>query len=61
MFVVLGREVAILLAGQLNPGQHDAHLGGELLASGTYFLQMTAIEKQNGETTTHVTRVQLLK
>jgi len=61
VYDVLGREVSVLLEGQLNPGQHVAHLSGEQLASGTYFLKMVAHEKQNGEATTYVTRVHLLK
>lgn len=39
---VLGREVAVLHQGTLNPGQHQLSIQGESLASGIYFVRLEA-------------------
>jgi hypothetical protein len=41
VFDVLGREVATLVNGELNPGQHSVVFDAKNLPSGMYFFRLT--------------------
>jgi hypothetical protein len=42
VYDMLGREVAVLVNGDLDPGEHTVQFNGERLASGLYICRMTA-------------------
>jgi hypothetical protein len=42
VFDVLGREVATLVDGELNAGEHTVNFNAEWIHSGVYFAQMKA-------------------
>jgi hypothetical protein len=42
VFDVLGREVATLVDGELNAGEHSVNFNAEWIPSGVYFAQMKA-------------------
>jgi hypothetical protein len=42
VFDVLGREVATLVNGELNPGEHSVVFDASGLGGGTYFYQLKA-------------------
>lgn len=42
VYDLLGREVAVLVNGELDPGEHTAQFDGARLASGLYVCRMTA-------------------
>jgi hypothetical protein len=41
VFDVLGREVATLVDGELNPGEHSVVFNAKGLASGVYFCRLS--------------------
>jgi hypothetical protein len=45
VYDVLGREVAVLVDGEVEAGRHEAVLGAAALPSGVYVVQMTAGER----------------
>jgi Ca-activated chloride channel homolog len=61
VYDVLGREVAILMDGKTNPGNHVVTFNGDKLASGTYFLRISARDQDSGEVTTRTSRMMLMK
>ena len=55
VYDLLGREVAILINGQLAPGSHTVNFTGSGLSSGIYFVRLV----QGSNTQTHT--ITLLK
>ncbi len=61
VYDLLGREVAVLIRGVLQAGAQHAAFDASRLASGNYFLQLTATDQSSGETVTQASRLLLAK
>ena len=61
VYDIVGREIAVLANGQLEPGHHSATWNAAQQASGVYFAKFIAADKQGNVKYTKVNKLMLMK